>query len=475
MKPTIEKPKVFISYAWGTQEYQDRVIALSRDLVSDGIDVLLDKWSLKEGHDTYAYMEQSVTNNDVTNVLILLDPIYAQKADDRTGGVGTETQIISPEIYNNVTQEKFLPVVMERDENGGIPKPAYLRGLLHFDLSNPEQYDAEYQRLVKRLYGIEIIAKPSVGKMPRWVTEDSVIASSTRTAISALKKNNSPTERRIDYIQQLNTLRNKIKVFDSTTDDALELYDEIKPYRDEYLHLLEASPYINDSHILVGDFIQELYYDINTTNDSISCKDTKQLLLHELLIYTVAFYYKCKDYRCLEYILNRTYFGTRYRTDAQEIGLHIFYHHSDIMDYAKSKADDKNYHCGTAQHWIENIATEICNKAEFVFADVLLCNYSVYGKNYNDSWYWFPVSYVYGGEYETPFKKVSSSMRSKEVATNWMRIFGYEEIEEFRQKIISANESIRSNRNLRPRYHSAFHGVQLIGDFIEPKDIATLR
>ena len=151
MKPTIQQPKVFISYAWGSQEYQDRVIALSRDLIGDGIDVLLDKWSLKEGHDTYAYMEQSVNNIDVTNVLILLDPVYAQKANSRSGGVGTETQIISPEIYNNVTQEKFLPVVMERDENGNIPKPSYLRGLLHFDLSKPEQYDEEYRRLVLRL------------------------------------------------------------------------------------------------------------------------------------------------------------------------------------------------------------------------------------------------------------------------------------------------------------------------------------
>lgn len=475
MKPTIEKPKVFISYAWGSQEYQDRVVALSRELVSDGIDVLLDKWNLKEGHDTYAYMEQSVTNSDVTNVLILLDPIYAQKADDRSGGVGTETQIISPEIYNNVTQEKFLPIVMERDENGGIPKPAYLRGLLHFDLSDPDRYDVEYQRLVKRLYGIEIIAKPSVGKMPRWVTEDSVVASSTRTAVSALKKNNSPTERRIDYIQQLNTLRNKIKVFDSTANDILESYDEIKPYRDEYLHLLEAAPYIDNSCVLIGDFIQELYYDINTTTEAIHCQDLKQLLLHELLIYTVAFYYKCKDYQCLEYLLNRTYFGTRYRRDVQEIGLHIFYHHSQIMDFAKNKADGKDYYCGAAQHWIENIATEICNKQEFVLADILLCNYAVYGKNYSESWYWFPVSYVYGGEYETTFQKISSSLKSKESATNWMRIFGYEELEEFRQKIESVNELMRSNRDLRPRYRSAFYGVQLIGDFIEPKDIATLR
>lgn len=188
MKPTIEKPKVFISYAWGEKEYQERVLSLARDLQSDGVEVLLDKWNLKEGHDTYAYMEQSVNDASVTNVLILLDPIYTKKADDRAGGVGTETQIISPEIYNKVTQEKFLPVVMERNEDGSVPKPHYLKGLLHFDLSNPDRFDEEYQRLVKRLYGVEIFVKPELGNTPKWVLEDSPIPTRTRTAINSLKK-----------------------------------------------------------------------------------------------------------------------------------------------------------------------------------------------------------------------------------------------------------------------------------------------
>ena len=108
MKPINEHPKVFISYAWGCQEYQKRVLALATELQRDGIEVLLDKWSLKEGHDTYAFMEQSVNDSSVTNVLLLLDPIYAKKANERSGGVGTETQIISPEIYNKVKQE-ILP------------------------------------------------------------------------------------------------------------------------------------------------------------------------------------------------------------------------------------------------------------------------------------------------------------------------------------------------------------------------------
>ncbi len=130
-KPSIEHPKVFISYAWSSEEYQAKVLSFATDLVSDGVDVQLDKWSLKEGNDTYAFMEQSVTDSSITNVLILLDEQYEIKANLRSGGVGTEIQIISPEIYNKVKQEKFIPVLFERGANGEVYKPTYLKGLLH--------------------------------------------------------------------------------------------------------------------------------------------------------------------------------------------------------------------------------------------------------------------------------------------------------------------------------------------------------
>lgn len=229
------KTEVFYFLRMGSQEYQDHVVALSRELISDRIDVLLDKWSLKEGHDTYAYMEQSVNNSDVTNVLILLDPIYAQKANERTCGVGTETQNISPEIYNNVTQEKFLPVVMERDERGNIPKPSYLCGLLHFDLSRPEQYDEEYRRQVLCLYCVDVIPKPTLSRMPRWVTEEATLPSSARAAISFLRKNTNAAEQRTDFIAYLGTLKDSIQDFTSNVDRYLAIYNEMTFFREELL------------------------------------------------------------------------------------------------------------------------------------------------------------------------------------------------------------------------------------------------
>jgi hypothetical protein len=103
------QPKIFISYSWSTPDHEDWVLSLAQRLVNNGIDVVLDKWDLKEGHDKYAFMESMVTSSTITKVLIILDKKYAEKADERGGGVGTETQIISPNVYANTAQEKFIP------------------------------------------------------------------------------------------------------------------------------------------------------------------------------------------------------------------------------------------------------------------------------------------------------------------------------------------------------------------------------
>ena len=99
-----ETPKIFISYSWTNPEHEDWVINLAERLVSDGVDVIIDKWNLKEGQDKFNFMETMVKSADIQKVLIILDKIYSEKAELRTGGVGTETQIISPNIYGDVSQ-----------------------------------------------------------------------------------------------------------------------------------------------------------------------------------------------------------------------------------------------------------------------------------------------------------------------------------------------------------------------------------
>jgi hypothetical protein len=119
--------RIFISYSWGNSEHQEWIVNLATRLMHDTVDVVLDRWSLKDGHDIYSFMEEMVKSEEIFRVLIISNKKYAEKADVRQGRVGTETQIITPNIYSKEKQEKFIPVVLDRDENRDPFLPIYLQ------------------------------------------------------------------------------------------------------------------------------------------------------------------------------------------------------------------------------------------------------------------------------------------------------------------------------------------------------------
>ena len=83
----IAQKKVFISYSWSTPEHDDWVLSLAHQLVGDGVDVVLDKWDLKEGQDKFHFMETMVTSPEIDKVLMICDSKYAEKANIRAGGI----------------------------------------------------------------------------------------------------------------------------------------------------------------------------------------------------------------------------------------------------------------------------------------------------------------------------------------------------------------------------------------------------
>jgi len=478
-KPTIEQPKVFISYAWSSEEYQAKVLSLATDLVADGVDVQLDKWSLKEGNDTYAFMEQSVTDPSITNVLILLDEQYEMKANARSGGVGTETQIISPEIYKKVTQEKFIPVVFERGATGEVHKPAYLQGLLHFDLSIAEQYDYEYQRLVKRLYGIETYEKPELGKKPSWLDSTSKVSTKTRSAYSVLKTNLPDKVQIEQFISFLSQFRDKIIGFGgdedlrkASFDKYISAYADTRSIRDEFLQLMQYVSYIKNSEQYIVNMLEESQNIISQETGYF--KEIKLTLLHELFIYVIAIYFKNQYYNGLAYILGKTYFTNNHSGNHAK-NFNMFYYNNENMNNAVNKRDDKKYLSGTAQYWIENIDTETCSKNDFIFADLLCYNYAVFGKDYHYDWYWFPITYIYSGYENTIMRTFAVKLQSLENLSKASSLFGYDNTEELKAKFAEIEEMIKSGGFQEYRYGGAFESARILCHFIKAKDLGTLK
>ena len=196
----INTPKIFISYSWTTPNHEDWVINLAERLVTDGVDVIIDKWHLKEGHDKFNFMESMVNAADIDKVLIILDKKYTSKADERSGGVGTETQIISPKIYSNVSQEKFIPIVVERDESGNAYIPTYLDGRIYIDLSEREQFEQNYESLLRNIYQRPVLNKPKLGKAPSYLFEETPMTHRTTSILRSFYNQIYKIHKRVNII-----------------------------------------------------------------------------------------------------------------------------------------------------------------------------------------------------------------------------------------------------------------------------------
>ena len=472
MRNKIEKPKVFISYAWASDEYQKKVLSFASSLMDDGIDVLFDKWDLREGNDTYAFMEKSVTDPTVTNVLILLDPVYEEKANERQGGVGTETQIISAEIYNKTEQTKFLPIIFEKKSDGGVPKPVYLGQTLHFDLTKAENYDEEYQRLVKRLYGVEVYRKPEIGNKPAWVDEEIDISVSKRiTKLNEIKNIQSENDRSLFFKENVNDIK-KIFLnyaFSDKSADIISMYDELQDIKRDYLSLMEMIPYTPKSINTLAESFEEIYLkEKMNMNDSA----VKLSLLHELFIYLVAICYKNELFKELGYLLKRSYYSGNYDDDIENFK--IFYHSSVALNTMICKRDNKNYLSGTAEYWMEKINIDVCSKDEFVFADVLCYNVSIFSNPDNRIKYWFPLTYVYKGnkEFNSNFMRFSKGLKSKEKLDKAALIFGFDETDGFIERF----KKIRSDQYVMEeisniRFSEYYNGPETLFRYINPDEL----
>lgn len=356
MSMDLPTPKIFISYAWTDESHQEWVIAFAERLIGDGVDVVLDVWDFKEGHDKFAFMERMVSDKSVTKVLAICDRKYAEKADGRAGGVGTESQIISPEVYGRTDQEKFIPIVRERGDDGEELVPVYFKGKKYFDLSNEDTYQSNYESLVRSLHGRPERVKPSLGKPPAHLLAES--SPSVRPAAklerlkNAVDRNKPGTHAMLQeyldvFLEGLEDFRLKADPKDvAHFDDAVvQSIADFLPWRDNFLDMIGfVSGYMGDATCIdkLTVFLERLAAFGNRREnggDSRDATDNYRFIKHELFLSTVALLFKKRHFdfaRALldhEYHVARTLDGEEFRME----GIRAF--NDDIMSLDVTRND----------------------------------------------------------------------------------------------------------------------------------------
>lgn len=399
--------KVFISYSWGNKEHETWIVNLGKRLMTDTVDVVLDKWSLKDGHDIHGFMEEMVKSEDIFRVLIICDKNYKDKADARKGGVGTETQIITPEIYTNQKQEKFIPIILEKDSEGNHYMPIYLASRKHIDFSNEESFEDSYEELLRNIMEAPAIPKPKLGTVvPSYITESKVNTSEVNSAYRSLVSQIQKHPNRINTCaaNYINTFLEKLWDFEykGRTNDIIEFGDDLyenllsyKELKDEFVLFIQTVTQCDlglDVDELIMLFEQKASYLKPKLGSGISGRefDNYRIIFHELFLYTIAACLKNKNYVLIGNLLYSVYHVNQeyiYNGKPRRF-TYLYNYHENMYNYILNKY---RHRTGFGYYIINNLNANMA-KADIVLADVL-CYVIV--KLHNLEKGWFPWTYIY--------------------------------------------------------------------------------
>lgn len=323
----MKQPKVFISYSWSPAQNKNWVLNLAERLSADFVHVIIDVWDAKEGQDKYQFMEQMVNNPEIYKVLIICNNDYAIKSNDKKGGVGIESQIISSELYEKVSQEKFIPVVREYAD-GKPCMPTFVKSRFFIDLSNSDHFEENYEQLIRNLFNKPKSQRPPIGTPPAYLLQDEPTQLRTAYKVSLIKnalENNKPNyQAYIDeyynlFLLSLEDLELDQSAFDNNEPDdviasQIEKSIQLRDNFVDFIDLILKYPGFFDLEKFHRFFEKLLQYHLSKHGLNSSTRSLDYLLIdhfnfinYELFLYFTAICIKREEFNCLSYILHNAF------------------------------------------------------------------------------------------------------------------------------------------------------------------------
>lgn len=160
-KPTIDNPRVFISYSWGRNDVQEWCFELAKRLRLNGVNARIDRFNLKAGFDLPQWMTDEIFKAD--KVLLVCDSNYADKANGRKAGVGWETMIVQGDMLSQGLTNKYIAIAYgDFDKN----VPIYMKAKLAISKDSVEK---DFETLLLHIFELDIA--PPLGEIPNWIRE----------------------------------------------------------------------------------------------------------------------------------------------------------------------------------------------------------------------------------------------------------------------------------------------------------------
>lgn len=471
-------PRLFISYSWSNPQHEQWVVDLANELVASGIDVVLDKWDLREGHDAIAFMEKMVTDPSISKVAIVCDKIYAAKADGRAGGVGTETQIISAEVYAKQDQGKFVAVLAEKDADGKPLLPTYYKSRIYIDLSESERYAENFEKLVRWVFDKPLFKKPELGKPPSFITDANAPVLGTtplaKRAVDGLRSDKAYARGAVD--EYLTTFADQLERFrlvpgEGELDDRVaKSIEDFLPARNEFLQVLttlaqyaDTSSYSPRLHRFYESLIT--YLDrpphINQWNELDF--DNFKFIVHELFLYGVAVLLKGEHFGVTDYLLGQPY----YVPGDSDYGKNATVTFTALQEYVKS-LEIRNQRLKKGRASLRaDLLEQRSHASGLAFRHVMQADLVCFLRGDMmgvDSWHrWWPDTLLYAQRHHGPFE-IFARASSQAYLPSVLKVIGAPDLPALKAKLESY---AKDNSFPRWSYHSfsptTLTGIEQLG------------
>lgn len=445
-----ESPKLFISYSWSSPEHEQWVINLATELRESGVDVILDKWDLREGHDAIAFMEKMVSDPDIKKVVIICDRLYVEKADGRSGGVGTETQIITPEIYEREDQSKFVAIIAEEDEEGKPHLPIYYKSRIYIDLSDSDLYAKNFEQLLRWIYDKPLYVKPELGEKPSFLNESATITLGTtvkfRRALDAIRNNKGYCAGALnEYFETFtaNLERFRLEGGEGEFDDrVVQSIAELLPFRNEAIEIfLALAQYRNipETHQQLQRFFEGLIPYMHRPEHVMRYQewdfDNFRFTIHELFLYAAASFLKYECFDAVSYLLRHRYYWRGTPTSDKMIPFSEIYETMKSLSHRNKRLELRRISLRA------DLLEQRARASGIPFSEIMQADFVLYVRDCFDSlrhqtdqtWIrqvWWPQTLIYSERHRGPFQ-IFARAESREYFNRVKCLFEIEDKEDF--------------------------------------------
>lgn len=414
-----QPPKVFISYSWSGAEHEQFVIELATALRTHGVDAVLDKWRLQPGQDKYVFMESMVTDPDVSKVLVICDKKYKEKADARSGGVGTESQIISSELYTKVDQTKFIPIVAERDSDGKEFLPVFLNGRMYVDISSDERWGEGLDELLRLIYEKPNNPEPKLGERPEFLKPDSTGLPTAKELLGTLRaiREGKPNREGLENLfvrSVLNEIKQQYVTPKGEAGYDEEIYQAIlktKRLRDQFSEYIEAvAAFLGDEPkalkqciYLIEQLGQHFGPPIENGTYVEGWSDLYRFFALESTLVVTAALLRHERWQMIQHFLKYPYLVRTDHTGLRAENIIVFDSYLSSMDEHRNNRLRLNRTSLTADLLKERCSSEHTSFNELAQADIFIALFGVAqlkGQGSNNGFYnfWRPRTSVYSSE-----------------------------------------------------------------------------